>query len=75
MGKIQLRIKKEMSWYLKHMHKYLYQFDLAFYDMICQYQGKDLFEKCNQIKEPIYELETIEDYSKYYEENNMNYLY
>lgn len=53
---------------------YLYQFDLAFYDMICQYQGKDLFEKCNQIKKPIYELETIEDYSKYYEENNINYL-
>lgn len=53
---------------------YLYQFDLAFYDMICQYQGKDLFEKCNQTKQPIYELETIEDYSKYYKENNINYL-
>ncbi|HID0828255.1 TPA: hypothetical protein ACXDAW_002799, partial [Clostridium botulinum] len=53
---------------------YLYQFDLAFYDMLCQYQGKDLFDKCNEIKNPTYELETIEDYSKYYKNNDKNYL-
>lgn len=53
---------------------YLYQFDLVFYDMLCQYKGEDLFGKCNQIKQPIYELETIEDYSKYYTENNIKYL-
>lgn len=53
---------------------YLYQFDLAFYDMLCQYQTKDLFDKFNDIKNPTYEIETIEDYSKYYSCNGVNYL-
>ena len=46
---------------------YLYQFDLAYYDMLCQIDGEDLFENGDVINNPIYEIETMEDYIKYYD--------
>lgn len=53
---------------------YLYQFDLAFYDMLCQCGGENLFDRTISIENPIYELETIEDYNKYYKFGDKNYI-
>lgn len=53
---------------------YLYQFDLALYDLLCQFEGEDLFLYEEMILNPTYEIETVEDYTKYcFNENTENY--
>lgn len=54
---------------------YLYQFDLALYDLLCQFEGEDLFLYEEMILNPTYEIETVEDYVKYYFNGNRENYY
>ena len=69
LDKLEYRRKADYS-----IWGYLYQFDLAFYDMICQIEGEDLFRSKEIINNPIYEIETIEDYIKYYTYEEKEYV-
>lgn len=69
LDKLEYRRKADYS-----IWGYLYQFDLAFYDMLCQIEGEDLFISEEIINNPIYEIETIEDYIKYYTYEGKEYV-